>query len=178
MNPAQDHSPGSPTDSEKPEANMAPWYTPLAALWLFFVASVLIFHGIREVWQRVGSSVAGSVLNPSQAFAPIFWAFMLTALITVVTHVIAWFVIGYGPIYAIALLTSIFQVPKSQNVPTTPHSAKNRFVTFDCPHCGKTISIDHSPDQRVAKCLLCQTDLTDEAIDAAVEAYRARRGSR
>jgi predicted RNA-binding Zn-ribbon protein involved in translation (DUF1610 family)/uncharacterized membrane protein YozB (DUF420 family) len=61
---------------------------------------------------------------------------------------------------------------ESQDIPTAPRPAQNRFVTFDCPHCGTTIY------QRVVQCMFCQTALTDEVIDAAVEAYRARRGSR
>jgi TM2 domain-containing membrane protein YozV/predicted RNA-binding Zn-ribbon protein involved in translation (DUF1610 family) len=61
---------------------------------------------------------------------------------------------------------------KSQNAPTAQRAAQNRFVTFDCPHCGTTIY------QRVAQCMFCDTPLTNEAIEAAAEAYRARRGSR
>jgi len=51
-------------------------------------------------------------------------------------------------------------------------AAQNRFVTFDCPQCGTTIH------QRVAKCMFCDTSLTDEAIDTAVAAYKARQSSR
>ena len=51
-------------------------------------------------------------------------------------------------------------------------SVKDRFVTFDCPRCGTTIH------QRVAQCMFCDAALTDEAIDTAVAAYRARKSSR
>jgi predicted RNA-binding Zn-ribbon protein involved in translation (DUF1610 family) len=60
----------------------------------------------------------------------------------------------------------------SLNSPTTPRSGKDRFVTFDCPQCGTTIY------QRVAQCMFCKTALTDEAIDTAVAAYKARKSAR
>jgi len=61
---------------------------------------------------------------------------------------------------------------ESQNIPIAPRAAQNRFVTFDCPQCGTTIY------QRVAQCMFCDTAFTDEVIDAAIQAYRARRSSR
>ena len=51
-------------------------------------------------------------------------------------------------------------------------AVQNRLITFDCPQCGTTIY------QRVAQCMFCKTPLTDEAIDTAVAAYRARQSSR
>ena len=42
----------------------------------------------------------------------------------------------------------------------------------NCPQCGTTIY------QRVAQCMFCKTALTDEAIDATVVAYKARKSAR
>jgi predicted RNA-binding Zn-ribbon protein involved in translation (DUF1610 family) len=56
-----------------------------------------------------------------------------------------------------------------QNTLTASPAIRSRHVTFDCPHCNTTIY------QRVEQCMFCKTPLTDEEIDAAVEAYRTRK---
>ena len=52
------------------------------------------------------------------------------------------------------------------------HVTMNKFVVFDCPRCNTTIY------QRVPQCMFCDKTLTDEEIDTAVAAYRARKRPR